>query len=572
MRPDERALKELVDRSIPTPSDREMESRCDRVLQKLQSGNMATLESARLQPERIPSWQTPWRVAVVGAAIAATLVVALSPAIWKTDDMKPAPPTAKGEAPRDVEPLRTIGENSTAKSLSDGSRIEMRAGAEAVVEDVPDGLMVRLNAGSILVFAVKQVPGRHLYVQTRDLKVSVVGTVFLVDADNNGSRVAVLEGEVRVKQGDVEERLRPGQQFPSLPQSEDLAFFRATGWSREAAAYLAKMHEELAQRLAARQSSGRPASISDKPRFEEASIRLCEQDIQTPQGARGGGSNSFRVSPGRIDAVCMTLPSLIKIAYRPLDNNPASPGTPSALQIRQMNVTYGLGGEDGTRVRGGPDWVRSERYTIAAVADGSTDAVTLQRPMLLDLLERRFQLRLRVETEEAPVYALTIAKSGLKLKPAEPGSCEVVPPDSAAPVSDPEATRRFLEAMRQGGPPRCGVAALGNGPNMMITGGRMPLRVIADMLSTNANSRGRLSYTLPLNGHVVVDKTGSPDTDLFNYVLEFVNDETLDRALPPASNVPIAPSVFDAVEKLGLRLERSKALREFIFIEHAERP
>jgi uncharacterized protein (TIGR03435 family) len=36
--------------------------------------------------------------------------------------------------------------------------------------------------------------------------------------------------------------------------------------------------------------------------------------------------------------------------------------------------------------------------------------------------------------------------------------------------------------------------------------------------------------------------------------------------------IPKAPNIFDALEKLGLRLEKSKAPREFIVIEHIERP
>jgi ferric-dicitrate binding protein FerR (iron transport regulator) len=65
------------------------------------------------------------------------LVVALSPNIWKTPG------------------------SSTTKTLADGSRIEMRAGAEAVVENVPDGLMVRLNSGSMMVFAAKRSQNRE---------------------------------------------------------------------------------------------------------------------------------------------------------------------------------------------------------------------------------------------------------------------------------------------------------------------------------------------------------------------------------------------------------------------------
>jgi uncharacterized protein (TIGR03435 family) len=37
-------------------------------------------------------------------------------------------------------------------------------------------------------------------------------------------------------------------------------------------------------------------------------------------------------------------------------------------------------------------------------------------------------------------------------------------------------------------------------------------------------------------------------------------------------SLPEAPNIFDAVEKLGLHLEKGKASREFIVIEHIERP
>jgi hypothetical protein len=117
----------------------------------------------------------------------------------------------------------------------------------------------------------------------------------------------------------------------------------------------------------------------------------------------------------------MDVATLIAMAHRSLNNNPGIMFSPSCCTLK-MNSTFTLPEdltEDGTRVRGGPDWVRAEKYTIAAIGD-STDAATLQGPMLLELLERRFKLKSRVETEETPVYALTIASGGLKIKPLEP--------------------------------------------------------------------------------------------------------------------------------------------------------
>src|SRR5262249_32699448 len=206
-------------------------------------------------------------------------------------------------------------------------------------------------------------------------------------------------------------------QLASNPKSENLQFFRENGWSREAFAYLTKLHESMA-----RQSLGRTTSVPDKPKFEQASIRPCEQDFPGV-GGRGdsfgaGGSGSIRVSPGRVDALCLTVDTLIALAHRSLNNNP--PPLPG-LNLR-MNSNYTVAPHeldsihDGTRVRGGPDWVRSDKYTIAAIGD-STDAPTLQGPMLFDLLESRFKLKLRIETEVIPVYALTIATGGLKINP-----------------------------------------------------------------------------------------------------------------------------------------------------------
>ena len=55
-------------------------------------------------------------------------------------------------------------------------------------------------------------------------------------------------------------------------------------------------------------------------------------------------------------------------------------------------------------MRGGPDWVRSELYTIEAVAGGPADAQTMRGPMLRALLERRFGVKVarRDRTDPGP--------------------------------------------------------------------------------------------------------------------------------------------------------------------------
>jgi len=77
-------------------------------------------------------------------------------------------------------------------TLADESLIEMGSNSELALEAASDGVRIRLNTGSVIVTAAKQRTG-HLYVQTKDVTVSVVATAFFVNAEQSGSRVAVVQ-------------------------------------------------------------------------------------------------------------------------------------------------------------------------------------------------------------------------------------------------------------------------------------------------------------------------------------------------------------------------------------------
>jgi bla regulator protein BlaR1 len=300
--------------------------------------------------------------------------------------------------------------------------------------------------------------------------------------------------------------------------------------------------------------------------FEEASIRQCDSNNlpTAPQGARGGGADSFQMTPGRLHALCMTLATLIRTAY---GYEPAGAEFMQEFGGRGMalnfNSVYGLGTEDGLRVKGGPDWVRNERYTIEAVAEGPADAATIQGPMLRALLERRFQLRTHIDSEQVPAFALSVDKRGLKIKPAQPGTCEPLPePKPGVPVMD---QRRSFENARRGEKPSCGLAVVRNGPNVVMVGGGQTIDGLITFLGASV---GRIR---------VLDKTGI--TDKFNFILEFANDENTPGAsmlfrrqdVEP-SDIPRGPSIYSALEdQLGLRLEPTRAPRAFVVIDHVER-
>ena len=152
-------------------------------------------------------------------------------------------------------------------ALADGSRVEVRAQSELSLERASDGIRIRLTKGSVIVNAAKQHKG-HLYVQTNDVTVSVVGTVFLVDSESEGSRVAVIEGEVHVQHGAAEQRLRRGEQVVTTPFIEPPLLKEEISWSRNAEAHLALLQQPAASTAAkvgtvtgiVLTTSGRPAS------------------------------------------------------------------------------------------------------------------------------------------------------------------------------------------------------------------------------------------------------------------------------------------------------------------------
>jgi uncharacterized protein (TIGR03435 family) len=486
--------------------------------------------------------------------------------------------------PRDGVKVYAAGADGLEVTLADDSRVEMRAHAEMTVDRASDGMQIDLKTGDIIVTAARQRDG-NLSVRTKDFTVAVDGTVFLAVAGEQGSRVGVIEGEVRVREGregSVEARLRPGEQVATSltierPLVEDIM------WSRNRDAHLrvlasfqkgitntAGLLERLNQTPPTAQGA---AARTSSQKFEEASVRPCDPDnlpAKVPGTRAGGGANSFYMTPGRTSALCMTVATLIRTAYgyAPVEfelDGLTDPKAPARFRRPPgWNSVAGLGVEDGRRVRGGPDWVRTERYTIEAVADGPASAATMSGPMLLALLEQRFKLKAHVETEQVPAFALVVAPGGLKIKPAQLDSCL---PD---PRSDGIITggMRPLADVRRGEKRLCGRVVYRDGPNQVYVAGGSTFSALAEMLGTPF---GRRSDAWRQGGRVY-DRTGITDT--FNWILEFAPDENEPgAAVAEPSNVPRAPTIFVALEQqLGLHLEPAQAPREFVVIDSIERP
>ena len=595
MKPHERHIDDVLKQALPSAPRGQMEAALDRVHARLQSDSSPRVAEPRnSESVRVRSWRPAIRMAAAAAIVVAAVwsgtsfrdegvyavLEAAEGSLYRVTDGRRVP-VHVGDRIAAQETIRSNDADGAVLALADGSHIEMRSMSELSWDHAADGLKIRLVAGSIIVSAAKQAGGQ-LYVQTRDMTASVTGTTSLVNAAADGSRVAAIEGEVGVREGTTERTLRPGQLVTTSASLATRPLAEEVAWSRNADAIrkiLANFEKGMANTSgplqplnyavsAAQVAQGRAAAAG--PQFEEASIKQCDPTNvpPAPPGARGGGANSFYMSPGRTYVLCMTLATIIRTAYNygPYEmlgtDNSVGPGGRGL----SAGPVFGLGVEDGRRVRGGPDWIREERYTIEAVAEATADGEAMSGPMLRALLEKRFQLKAHVETEQAPAFDLTVAPGGLKIKPVDPATaCEAGPPPDVPAIR----IRRTFKDVRNGQKPSCGLGIQPNGPNRVLVGGAAPLQALANVLG------GPLGL-----GVRVFDKTGIADR--FNFVLEVLDETPPERriVLPDpdnhpetAADVPRAANIFSGIEtQLGLRLVPSKASRPFVVIDHVERP
>jgi len=175
------------------------------------------------------------RYAPFGGELEAT-VQAAEGQVYQIADSTTTPITA-GEKLSKGERVRTAKDAHAFVRLGDGSMIEMRDRSEPSLTKNAQGTTIHLNRGSIMVEAAKQKNGR-LFVDTGDSLVSVTGTVFSVDSGTKGSRVSVVEGEVRLDHKGNERVLRPGEQATTNPSIEMIPVKDDVAWSRKAANYV----------------------------------------------------------------------------------------------------------------------------------------------------------------------------------------------------------------------------------------------------------------------------------------------------------------------------------------------
>ena len=254
---------------------------------------------------------------------------------------------------------------------------------------------------------------------------------------------------------------------------------------------------------------------SPGPQFEVASIKL---------NTTGARIVSIGGSPGFFRAENVWLKFLIETAWNVKD----------------------------FQVSGGPDWATSNRYDINAKAKGNANFEQM-RPMLQTLLEDRFQLALHRGSKELPVYALVVAKGGIKLKASRKENC--VTRDPKIPSKPPVLGEKI--------PTFCG--GMATSPRS-LNGTAISMEQLTTALSNTMQ-------------RTVIDRTGFSDP--FDVHLQWTQDQSTPGfyapgLAPPASALPTdgsGPTIFTVLqEQLGLRLESTKGPVMILVIDHAERP
>jgi FecR protein len=181
------------------------------------------------------------RIFLSGPAGMRASVISFQGAVYRVgfngeQSLKPGDEIGEGEQ------VRTAGDSRASLRLRDGSVVEMNARAQLGINMGRRDTTIRLDRGDIIVQAAKRKTG-HLYVASKNCRVAVTGTVFSVNSGLKGSRVAVIEGEVRVSENGATHVLHPGEQLSTSATLDVVPLKQEIAWSQNLDQHLALLAE-----------------------------------------------------------------------------------------------------------------------------------------------------------------------------------------------------------------------------------------------------------------------------------------------------------------------------------------
>jgi uncharacterized protein (TIGR03435 family) len=265
------------------------------------------------------------------------------------------------------------------------------------------------------------------------------------------------------------------------------------------------------------------------------------------------------------------LPSFEVATIKPASSQPQlSSASPAEVHISNVTVrnlieqAYGIPwtSADNERVLGGPAWLDTNHYDIAARIPGdlaearqrlSRDQQKQQISLMLQsLLAERFHLKLHFETRVLAVYALVVAKPNPHLVESTNQPAQ----ESPAPISLPSKPEDPKDL-------RHGILVLYNGQSAQMTAKQASLDDLVHWFAGYSEVGGR----------PVVNQTGL--SGLYDFTLRWTRQSLAVTPQPGSSDAADsdAPPLFTALpNQLGLRLKSAKAPAEVILIDHTDPP
>jgi uncharacterized protein (TIGR03435 family) len=190
-----------------------------------------------------------------------------------------------------------------------------------------------------------------------------------------------------------------------------------------------------------------------------------------------------------------------------------------ATMVDLIRTAWGI---DASRVVGGPNWLEDDTFDVIAKAPAGTTPETA-KPMLRSLLADRFQLAVHNDTRPVLAYALRAGKRQQMKEAGGSGDtgCKFTPPTPPGPGGPPPAPPLFSYACAN-----------------------MTMAAFAEALHTTI-------FLAPqyLNERVVVDETELKGAWDFDFKF------TPRGMIGPTGPLPGTITLFDALERLGLRLD-----------------
>ena len=195
-----------------------------------------------------------------------------------------------------------------------------------------------------------------------------------------------------------------------------------------------------------------------------------------------------------------------------------SGGRFSATNVNVKKLIRAAFGVENERILGSPGWADVLSYNIEAKTVGGVEVTRDNISGLLqELLASRFGLQYHREKRETSVYDLEVVKNGFKLQPD---------------------TSEGKPSMSENS----------NGTLIMLDAKKLSMAGLA----------GNLARQL---GRPVVDKTGV--TEDFDINLKWSPDQAAENA---------GPSIFAALQEIGLRLVSTKGTVDAIVVDRVEKP